>query len=136
MRTITQEQLLEELKGQGVSAPRHYAFKCVICGTVQSAFSLVKAGVKKEEYDRYLGFSCEGRFTGAGAWPSENSKSKASAARRKVRGCDWTLGGLFSVHKLEVAMSDTGKSRPCFEIATPEEAQGLERAMTVEEKVA
>ena len=36
--------------------------------------------------------------------------------------CNWTLGGLFALHKLEVVTPD-GEKHPRFELATPAEAQ-------------
>jgi hypothetical protein len=36
--------------------------------------------------------------------------------------CNWTLGGLFRTHTLEVVTPD-GKKHPRFEVATPEQAQ-------------
>ena len=38
------------------------------------------------------------------------------------QGCDWTLGGMFQLHKLEVVTED-GEHYPRFEPCTPEEAQ-------------
>jgi hypothetical protein len=37
-------------------------------------------------------------------------------------GCNWTLGGLFQMHALEVVTED-GERHPRFEVATPEEAK-------------
>lgn len=115
MRTITHEQFLSELNGQCV--PReHFAFKCPRCGTVQSAQSLINAGAGTdfEDVERYLGFSCVGRFTGAGS------------PRKKPDGdpCNWTLGGLLQMHELEINTPD-GKTHPHFEVATKEEAEAL-----------
>lgn len=107
-RCITVAEFHAELAAQGVGH-RDYAFKCVSCGTVQSMNSLVAAGVPKDKVDRYVAFSCEGR------WNSE-------------RGCDWTLGGLFTIHKLEVVTED-GERHPRFEPATPDEAQALASAI-------
>lgn len=122
MRTITVSQFHAEIEAQGVAnGHRDYAFKCPICHTVQSMNSLVKAGCPASKVDNYIGFSCEGRFTEAGPWED-------TPKRRKVRGCDWTLGGLFKLHELEVVTSD-GDKHPRFEIATPEEAQALAKEM-------
>lgn len=129
MEKITVEEAHSRFRAQGVSAREHIAFKCVICGTVQSMASLIKAGCKPEQAENCIGFSCEGRFSDAGPWPSEKSRSKASIERRKVRGCDWTLGGFFKLHKLSVICED-GKESPTFEIATAKEAQALEALMT------
>ncbi|KFH24300.1 hypothetical protein IB61_11625 [Brucella abortus LMN2] len=63
---------------------------------------------------KYLGFSCVGRFTGA---PSPRSTPDG-------KPCDWTLGGLLSLHKLEI-VDENGELHPRFEIASPEEAQAL-----------
>jgi hypothetical protein len=108
MRQITVEQFHAELAAQGVGH-RDYAFRCANCGTVQSMNSLVAAGVSKDKVDLYIAFSCEGRWN-------------------KARGCDWTLGGLFKIHNLEVITPD-GERHPRFEIATPEEAHELASAI-------
>lgn len=124
---ISHEEFLQRLKTQGVSR-EHLALVCPICGTVQSMASLVKAGARPEEVDGLFGFSCEGRFSHAGPWPSESATTEAARQRRLVRGCDWTLGGLLHLHQLEV-MTEDGP-RPCFELATPEQAAELERLMS------
>lgn len=125
---ITHEEFLTGLKTQGVSR-EHLALVCPICGTVQSMASLIKAGAKPETVDSFFGFSCEGRFSHAGPWPSERAKTKAAQQRRLVRGCDWTLGGLLRLHQLEV-LTEEGP-RPCFEIATPVQARELAALMGV-----
>lgn len=105
MRKITLDELREELLAQGVPW-EHLAFKCVSCGAIQSRQDLVDAGAAPtiEDAQRYWGFSCIGRF------------------RRGV-GCDWTLGGLFRIHVLEVDPGDGKEPFPCFEVATAEEAR-------------
>lgn len=110
--TMTLEMFRAALKAQGV--PReHMAFVCPMCGTVQSANDLIAAGAGNDfsEVEKYLGFSCVGRWTGA------------ESPRKSPDGepCNWTLGGLFSLHKLEVVTPD-GNSHPHFEPATPEQA--------------
>lgn len=127
MEKITVEELHARMKAQGVSAREHIAFKCPVCGTVQSIASLSKAGVPAK-VENYLGFSCEGRFTGAGPWPSSKAKGERADSRRAIRGCDWTLGGLLRIHDLTVIKPD-GSEHPSFVLATPEEARELERVM-------
>jgi len=99
MRTMELKQWLArgtELYGDNMRAWR---FRCVACGNVQSA-ELVDArnpelvGVNKSSW---IYFACEGRHT-AGV------------------GCDWSLGGLFTIHRLEVIPPD-GKPAPAFEFA-------------------
>lgn len=101
------------LRAQGV-ARDDLAMKCPMCGTIQSARDLVAAGAGADfdAVEKYLGFSCVGRFTGA------------DAPRKKPDGkpCNWTLGGLLKLHKLEVETPD-GERHPRFEVATPEEVR-------------
>lgn len=109
VKTITLNEFLEMLKAQGVP-PEHYAYRCVKCGHIQSAASLVRH-VGAERAGNLAYYSCEGRF---------NSEV----------GCDWTLGGLFRIHALQVTAEDdtiVGMLRtvPVFVPATPEEAQDL-----------
>ena len=108
------------MKAQGVAGTEHIAFKCPMCGTVQSIASLVRAGVDpKDAEGKYIGFSCEGRFTNAGPPPKH-----PGAAKIGKRGCNWTLGGLFKLHQIEVETED-GKRHPTFALATPDEARAL-----------
>jgi len=122
---ITVEEFQARLKAQGV--PRqHLAFKCVMCGTVQSMASLIKAGAGKteEQVEKYIGFSCVGRFTGAGSHVKDTPPGK---------GCDWTLGGLLQFHELAIITPD-GQVHKHFAIASPEEAQALMRINEVAAK--
>jgi hypothetical protein len=116
MRTITLEEFLAELKGQGV--PKlHLAFRCPACRTIQSAADLIAAGAGTtfDEVERYLGFSCVGRFT--------HRKPPPIPSREDFqKGCDWTLGGLLPIHDLQVQTAD-GLCHPRFEPCTPEEAK-------------
>jgi hypothetical protein len=113
VKTIMLEQWLAEAKAQGV--PReHLAFKCPACGTIQSGHDLIKAGAGKtfEDIEPYLAFSCVGRWTHRKPPPETHGTQE---------GCNWTLGGLFRIHTLEVITPD-GK-RPTFELATSQEAR-------------
>lgn len=114
MKKLTLDEYKRALLAQGVGSHEHFAMKCPMCQTIQSAADLIAAGAGADFYavEKYLGFSCVGRFTGAGT------------PRRKPDGkpCNWTLGGLFALHKLVVVTPD-GKEHPRFELATPEEAQ-------------
>lgn len=114
MKTMKVEDFHAALKGQGVPSSEDYAVICPMCSTVQSARDLIAAGAGKDmdEVEKYLGFSCVGRFTGA---PSPRKEADGLS-------CNWTLGGLFSLHKLEVITPD-GKKHPRFDLASPEQAQ-------------
>lgn len=103
VKTITLNEFLEMLKAQGVP-PEHYAYRCVKCGHIQSAASLIRY-TNAERAGNLAYYSCEGRFNGE-------------------VGCDWTLGGLFRIHTL-VVVTEEGNTVPVFEPATPEEAQSL-----------
>ncbi len=95
MEETTQDEYLSAIRSQNV-ALGGATFQCPICGTLQSANDLIEAGAGKDldEVEGYVGFSCIGRFD-------------------KTRGCDWTLGGLFGLHNLEVITPD-GKHHPRF----------------------
>lgn len=123
MERITVEELHARFKAQGVSGRQHIAVKCVMCGTVQSGQSFIAAGAgaDMDAVEKFIGFSCVGRFTNAGPHKKDTPPG---------RGCDWTLGGLFTIHRLEVETPD-GKQHPFFEIASLEEAQQLERDNTI-----
>lgn len=115
MSTLTLDEFHAQIKAQGV--PReHAAFVCPRCGVVQSMALLVQAGAgpDADAVEKYIGFSCVGRFTGAGA------------PRKAPDGapCNWTLGGLFSMHELEVETPE-GEKLPHFAPATPEQAKEL-----------
>ena len=116
VKRITIDEFHTRIRAQGV--PReHVATRCPMCGTVQSMTSLVRAGAAGgvEEVEKYFGYSCVGRWTGAGS-PSQE--------RGKRRGCNWTLGGLLRMHKLEVVTED-GTAHPTFEPVSADEARAL-----------
>ena len=114
MRQTTLDEFQAELKAQGVPSHEHCAFVCPMCGTIQSAKDLIAAGAGEnfEAVERFIGFSCVGRWTGA------EGPRKAPDGKP----CNWTLGGLFTLHTLKVVTPD-GKAHPRFELATPEQAQ-------------
>jgi len=114
MKTLTLAEFHAEVRAQDV--PLHQvAVICPMCGTIQCASDLIAAGVGAtfDEVEPHLGFSCIGRFTNAG--PHRPGTPPGN-------GCDWTLGGLFQLHRLEVIAED-GKAHPRFELATPEQAR-------------
>lgn len=116
MKKLTLDEFQSVLKAQGVER-EDYAFKCPMCGTIQSGRMLINAGagVDFDAMNGVVGFSCVGRFTG---------KTSPSVEKDKNSGCNWTLGGLFQMHVLEVITPD-GVAHPHFEPATPEEANCL-----------
>jgi hypothetical protein len=120
MRTLTLAEFLAELKLQGVTR-EHLAFRCPMCGTVQSGFDLIAAGAgdQFDDVEKYLGFSCVGRWLERQPPPGVQG-----------RGCDWTLGGLLPCAKLEVVTPD-GERHLRFEVCTPAEAQSHREAANV-----
>lgn len=98
---------LEEFKALAVQRfgelTHKWKFVCPHCKTAQSAEDLVSAGVKKEEVEKYVGFSCIGRFD-------------------ETKGCNWTLGGLFQLHELEIETED-GKRHKHFDLADANEQE-------------
>lgn len=114
MKTMTLAEFQAALLAQGVKSRSDFAVVCPMCKTVQSARDFIASGAGSdfEAVEHYLGFSCFGRFTGAGS-----PRSKADG-----KPCNWTLGGLLHLHTLEVVLPD-GMHFPTFEPATPEQAQ-------------
>lgn len=111
--TMTLDEFRAELQSQGVGH-EDFAFVCPRCKCVQSARDLIAAGAGAtfDEVEKYLGFSCMGRWTGA------------SAPRSVPDGlpCNWTLGGLFGMYELVVVTPD-GERHPRFMPGTPEQAR-------------
>lgn len=113
MERISVEEFRTRLQAQGV--PRiHLAFKCVRCNTIQSMYSMLVAGIGLD-VEKYIGFSCIGRWTNAGPHIDGTPPGK---------GCDWTLGGLFAFRNLEI-ITPEGDIRPHFELASPDEARAF-----------
>lgn len=114
MNTMTIEEFHAALRAQGVDRREDLAFVCPMCQVVQSAQDLIDAGAGSDfdAVEPYLAFSCVGRF------------SRADAPRKAPDGkpCNWTLGGLFKTHTLEVVTPD-GERHPRFALATPEQAR-------------
>lgn len=111
---ITLEDFRSRLTAQSV-ARKDLAMICPVCRTVQSMQSLILAGVSEADVEGVAGFACVGRFTNAGEHKQGDPPGK---------GCNWTLGGLFRIHELEVLGPD-GDPRPFFAVATAEQAQAL-----------
>jgi hypothetical protein len=112
MKTMTQAELVAELRQRFGDDARQWTFICPICKTRQNANDFFATGQFKPgtgEVNKYLGFSCIGRFTGAGPH---------KPGRAPGRGCDWTLGGLLQVHELEIILPN-GKRSPAMEMAAP-----------------
>lgn len=116
MKKLTLIEFHAQAKAQNVIR-EDVAFICPMCGTVQSSRLLISEGVGAcyETVKTIIGFNCVGRFTGKGS---------PSVEKGKGHGCNWSLGGLFHMHELEVITPD-GKIVPCFELATAEQAQEL-----------
>lgn len=116
MNTITQDVFLAEAKRRFGDNVRDWKFVCPMCGTVQSVQQLLDAviasGDKKDDVHGYIGFSCIGRFTGQG----DAGITAKNNGQKWDKGCNWTLGGLFQVHNLEVILPD-GARRKTFELA-------------------
>jgi hypothetical protein len=125
--TVPLANLHTTLQAQRVSAKIHYAFRCPICSTIQSAQDLVDAGAGPsfELVERYVGFSCVGRFTMGGPFKRGSQPGN---------GCNWTLGGLFKLHEFEVETPD-GTRHPMFKPASPDEAQAHERAWHLRQRL-
>lgn len=108
-KRITLEQWIALLKQQNKPTVE-LLFRCPKCGTVQCGNDLIAAGAgaNLEEIESYLAYSCVGRWD-------------------QTKGCDWTLGGLFQIHTLEVMLPD-GTVHPRFEPVQPSEPEAAHGA--------
>jgi len=91
---ITQEEWLADGNARFGEDRSLWKFKCVRCGHVQTARDFRDIGV---DPDGRVYFSCIGRW-------------------KEGVGCDWTLGGLFQIHAVEVRL-ENGQTVPAFEFA-------------------
>jgi len=107
MKTMSLKEYMDEAKKRFGTEPINWKFVCPICKTEQTAADLVAAGVDRKEVENYIGFSCIGRWTNAGP---------CKKADKPGKGCDWTLGGLFQLHELEI-ITDDGVHHPRFALA-------------------
>lgn len=110
---MTVDEFHAAIKQQNAPSLEDVAFICPMCGVIQSARDLIAAGAGADfgDVEKYVGFSCVGRFTGA---PSPRRE-------RDGKPCNWTLGGFFRIHRVEVLTED-GEAHPRFELASPEAA--------------
>lgn len=93
MEVLTLKEWKEKAESLFGNDVKKWKFKCPKCGQVQSLQDFIDAKIEKPETKFY--FSCIGRWvTGI--------------------GCDWTLGGLLRIHKIEVTNED-GENIPVFE---------------------
>ena len=95
---ITRDEWLamgERLYGKDTSK---WKFKCVQCGNVQTLDDFVAAGLTPEEASTRVYFSCLGRV-------------------RNGVGCNWSLGGLFQIHNLEVFDDTDNTTTAIFDFA-------------------
>lgn len=75
-----------------------WRFKCPSCGHIQSKAELLKRHPDAKVPNGFVYSSCEGRLGG------------------KV-GCDWTLGGLFQIHRVAVFEAESHSLLPVFAFA-------------------
>lgn len=76
---------------------KSWQFKCVSCGHIQSIGSVLDNNPSLKDVLDWIYQNCEGRYT-------------------KGHGCDWSLGGLFTMHLIEV-VDDDGSRFATFEFA-------------------
>jgi hypothetical protein len=105
---LTVAEFHAAIQAQGAPTREDITVICPMCECHQTARDLIEAGAGTtfEAVEPYLGFSCVGRWL------------DAASPRNKPDGkpCNWTLGGLFKLHTLEVVTPD-GKAHPRFAVA-------------------
>ena len=81
MEKQTKEEFMEQGEKLFGKDKKEWKFRCISCGECQTYNDFKEAGV--DDPSGYVHFSCIGRFD-------------------EKRGCNWTLGGLFTIHQKEV----------------------------------
>ena len=89
---VNYDDWISDLNTKFGKDPKKWSFKCPHCGESQTAQDFIDNGIEEPENKVY--FSCIGRYV-------------------EGRGCDWTLGGLLSIHKK--AVFKDGEVFPVFE---------------------
>jgi hypothetical protein len=110
---MTHSEFMQECARRFGEDARKWKFICPACRTVQTIEDLLNAGLPRNQVDGVVAFSCIGRLTGQ----SDEGITAKNNGLPWTKGCNWTLGGLLRIHKLEVTFGDGGPPRPCFEIA-------------------
>ena len=77
---------------------KNWSFVCPSCGHIQSIKSVLEhnPSLDLKDVQNWIHYNCEGRYN-------------------EGNGCNWTLGGLFHIHKIEIIYN--GKNIPSFEFA-------------------
>lgn len=96
MKIIKKEDWIKQAEEMFGGNIKQWQFVCANCGEVQTYQEFINNGI--EDADTKFFFSCIGRWVDG-------------------RGCDWTLGGLFHIHRTEVLTED-GNKTPVFEFNT------------------
>lgn len=97
---IPHAEWLADLKSKYGDDQNQWRFKCPSCGWIQCKQDFIDAGIELSG-DQHMN-NCIGR------WVSD-------------RGCDWSLGGLFQIHKTAVLWR--GSVYPIFETAEKDESR-------------
>jgi len=108
MRETTEQEFKNEAERRFGKDPMLWAWKCPVCGFVQTAADYKAAGAPESA----VGYSCVGRWIDG---------SRRAFGGKGVGPCDYTGGGLFALNPVAVLM-DNGRTVDLFELATEEEA--------------
>jgi hypothetical protein len=87
---------------------KEWKFRCAHCGHSQSETSIRALAPDVKAVEPY--FNCTGRYN------------------KKV-GCDWTLGGFFMIHTLEIFLPDSLTFGPVFEFDHPDAASEVDAVL-------
>lgn len=115
LRIIPVAEFVAEAKKRFGEDAVKWQFVCPMCDTAQSAEDFYATGKFQRgtgELNKFLGFSCIGRFTGQG----DEGIAAKNRGQKWDKGCNWTLGGLFQCHHIEI-VGDDGKNHPHFDLA-------------------
>jgi len=85
--------------------PKEWRFVCPSCGHVQTFNDFLALDMVPEDVEKYVGFSCIGRFDGHGDTDICSGKSP----------CNYTAGGLLNINPIKVIIGENHRYVFAFE---------------------
>ncbi|MGK9367567.1 VVA0879 family protein [Melioribacter sp. Ez-97] len=97
MKQMKIKEYIDLLRARHGEKIENWKVICPICKCEQTVQDFLDAGIDMKDVFNYFGYSCIGRFS-------------------EAKGCDFSLGGLFPIHNVEI-IDDSGNAHPRFDIA-------------------
>lgn len=114
VKEYTEDEWIAEGEALFGKSLRDWLFVCPMCKHVQNGLEFeARTDLSRTEIEKVLGFSCVGRYLTTQE-PKKPQGKGSFPIKMKGGGCDWTLGGLFTMNKI-VVINSKGEATPMFE---------------------